>query len=82
MTRPMHISAAKDKLQEAARGSRICANLGERMKRIGFGGFGEDVFIQQSPWEHSWQLTRSDCLDTVLQLRPSFAWHKPDCLRS
>jgi len=25
--------------------------------------------------------TGSDCLDTVLQLRPPFAWHKPDGLR-
>ena len=25
--------------------------------------------------------TASDCLDTLLQLRPPFAWHKPDGLQ-
>jgi hypothetical protein len=25
--------------------------------------------------------TGSDCLDRVLQLRPPFAWHKPEGLR-
>ncbi len=27
-----------------------------------------------------WLCTGSDCLDTVLQLRPPLAWHKPDGL--
>jgi hypothetical protein len=31
--------------------------------------------------EESLRCTGSDYLDTVLQLRPPFAWHKPDGLR-
>lgn len=41
------------------------------------------VFLQQLSEnnERAWFCTGSDCLDTVLQLRLPFDWHKPDGLR-
>ena len=42
---------------------------------------GIDSGLKERESDPLTKCTGSDCLDTVLQLRRSFAWHKPDGLR-